>query len=317
METVRSLESLKTANLNKTVVALGLFDGVHLGHAAVIKKACSLAKDMGATAAVFTFSADGDRPTKKKNQGFIATETVKFGLFEKLGVSFAAAPKFEQIKNLSPKAFVKDILIDAMRAKAIVCGYDFHFGSGASASAEDLKSFAKEYGCEVTVIPAQKNSDGEAISSTGIRLLLEAGKIKEANALLGHCYQIDFEVESGRHLGSKLGFPTINQAYRCGYAVPKFGVYAAAALIKGQYYPAVANVGVKPTVGGVKNPLAETYIMGIDSDLYGKHINVSFLEFLRPEKKFDSIEELKNQIEINSRQAKEIFDRSDFCKVDK
>ncbi len=314
MEIIKSLEAFSP---KKTVVALGLFDGVHLGHAAVIDKACSLARSFGAVPAVFTFSVDGDRPDKKKNQGLITTDSVKHDLFERLGVSAVFTPKFEQIKDISAESFVNGVLIDALGANAIVCGHDFHFGKGAAASVGELTVHAEQRRCGVWVVPAKKSPDGEVISSTRIRALLEEGKIKEANELLGYCYRIDFEVESGRHLGSKLGFPTINQAYAAGYAVPKFGVYAAAAFVKGKYYPAVANVGVKPTVGGVENPLAETYIMGVDSDLYGKHVNVSFLDFLRPEKKFDSIDELKRQIAINSRQAAEIFEKSKFAAVDK
>lgn len=309
MSLLNTYKTIKKISESKTVIALGLFDGVHRGHRKVISTAVRISNEMEATPAVFTFLTDKDCPDKKAGQGMISTISIKAEQYERLGVEAVFMPEFSDIKGYDAKSFVKDILVNKLNAVHIVCGYDFRFGVGAKADGSILRQIAQEYGCGVTVVPQEKTDDGKPISSTAIRKFLNSGDIKSANELLGYNYSIDFVVKTGRRLGSRLGFPTINQEYPKNALIPHFGVYATVANVYGKNYPAVTDVGVKPTVGGVKNPLAETYIIGVNDNFYGKKVKVSFIEFLRDEKKFNSIEELKRQIEANAKQAENIFEK--------
>ena len=284
-----------------SAVALGIFDGVYLGHRAVISAALAQ-REKGLAAAVFTFGPECALRKAGGSSGYIYTEAEKdMILREQMGVDNVFSPPFESLCGLSGEEFARDILAERMGAAHVCCGGDFRFGRKASCGAEELKCFGERFGFEVEIV-GQVEADGSAVSSSRIRELLLAGDITAANRLLGSDYFISAEVTDGNHIGRTIDFPTINQDFGDGQLVPGYGVYATSTEIDGKAFSSVTNVGVKPTIKGVRRPLAETHIIGYSGDLYGKSVSVSFSRFVRPEKRFDSLEELKMQInaDINS-----------------
>ncbi len=281
-----------------TAVAAGVFDGIHLGHRAVIEKAVSVAgKAENTSAAVFTF--DTPTVTSKGGFGFILNHDDKLAELERLGADYVYSPDFSLCKELSAECFVREVLVGKMRARYIVCGEDFRFGRNASGNTELLKTLGKELGFDVITVPPINDVNGERISSTLIRRLISEGDISRANDLLGYDYYFTLPVVGGKRLGRTLGFPTINQPLESERAMPKFGVYASIAEFDGREYKGITNIGVKPTVSDSKKVLAETYIIGFEGELYGKNVKLSLKEFIRPELKLDSIDELKAQLKVD------------------
>ncbi|MBO5447934.1 MAG: riboflavin biosynthesis protein RibF [Ruminococcus sp.] len=283
----------------KTACALGLFDGVHKGHCAVIRTAVRL-KEYGLKPAVFTFRTD--TVTSKGHDGrleMILTDEGKHRRFEELGVEYLYSPPFEELKDMSPEEFVRDILKGRLGCRAAVCGSDFRFGKNADGNAESLRLLGKKYGIDVTVLD-KLFYGGEEISSTAVRAYIRAGKIEKANEMLGYSFGFTLPVEHGNELGRTWSFPTINQIIPKGQILPGFGVYCSRVITDSHIYYGVTNVGIKPTVSEKAIPLAETYIIGFNGDLYGKTVEIRLDSFVRPEKKFGSLEELKAEIERNT-----------------
>lgn len=279
----------------KKAVALGLFDGVHLGHRAVINAALAQ-RGNGLSPAVFTFEPDCVLRKSGGSSGFIYTKTEKeILLLEEIGVDDIISPPFGELCGLSGEEFAEEILSRQLRAALVCCGDDFRFGKNASCGAQELISFGKRFGFEVEVVGAVEYG-GSTVSSSRIRELLLSGDIASANSLLGSSYFISAEVTDGNHIGRTIDFPTINQDFAEGQLVPRYGVYRTFTNVGGRVLPSVTNIGVKPTVEGVRRPLAETHIIGYSGDLYGKNVDVSFESFIRPETKFGSLDELKAQI---------------------
>lgn len=289
---------------NGTAVALGFFDGVHRGHQAVIGRAVELAGEELAPA-VFTFRPSGDMPARKSG-GLLCTEEQKEEELRRLGVRLVASPGFEDIRGISGEDFVRENLFRGMRAKILCCGEDFRFGRGAALAVRELAGLCRELDIRLEVVPPVLE-DGAPVSSTRIRAAVSAGEMETARRLLGRPFGICFPVEHGRRLGRRLGFPTINQVFPERFVLPRFGVYAAFVRWKGVLYPAVANVGVKPTVGA-ERPLAETYIAGFEGDLYGEKVPVSLVSFLRPEQKFPSVDQLREQISRDAAAASALLE---------
>ena len=291
MITFTSLAGIRT---EPTSVALGLFDGVHIGHQAVIAKAVQGA-GAGLVPSVFTFTmAGGAAPSKKQGSRFILTPDLKAQRLEQLGIRQIFAPGFETFRNMTAEEFVRDMVIGAFRAKEISCGFNFHFGKNAYASSEELRKIAEPLGVRVHLVEGICRG-GEPVSSTRIRRCLEEGRLEEANAMLGQPYALKLPVVEGNRLGRLMHFPTINQPFEEGQLIPRFGVYAAMAQVEGREYHAVTNIGVKPTVGSPA-PLAETHIIGFEGDLYGCSPTIQLVKFLRPEVKFPNLEALQEQI---------------------
>lgn len=287
----------------KTAVALGIFDGVHLGHRAVIEAACRQ-RENGLDAAVFTFLPDSVLHKAGGTAGYIYTPAEKnIILREDMGVDHIYSPTFEELCGLSGEDFARRILSEHMGAAMVCCGADFRFGKNASCGVDELKDFGDRFGFGVEVVDSVKQ-DGEKVSSSRIRALLLDGDIQKAGQLLGSGYFISATVEDGNRIGRTISFPTINQSFGEGQLVPRFGVYSTSTNVAGKVFPSMTNVGVKPTVGGVKRPLAETHIIGYSGDLYGKTVDVVFRRFIRPERKFDSLDELKAQIAADIESAK-------------
>ena len=274
-----------------TAVALGVFDGVHKGHRAVLKEATA---ENYLEPWVFTFS-EGDLSAVKKNALQIEPAELKYRIMKKLGIAHIFAPEFSEVKELSGEEFVERVLVSHLKCRRVICGTDFRFGKGASCGAAELAELCKNRGIDCAIV--EKLIDGgEAISSTRIRDSIKNGDMETASRLLGYPFCIEKEVVSGKHLGSENGVPTMNQPLSEGFAMPRFGVYVSASLIDGVLYPSVTDVGVKPTVSDENLPFAETNVIGFCKNVYGKRVSVFLLRFLRDEKAFNTKEELFGQI---------------------
>ena len=284
-------------NQKPAAVALGSFDGVHIGHRLVILNAVN---QKALIPKVFTFSSESEKPQSKDGFGSIYSESQRFSIIYSLGVKEIYAPAFSEVKDLSGEEFFRSVIVEKLCAKAVFCGENFKFGKNASDNVENLKLFCEKYGVKLFVSP-MVFSDGEIVSSTRIRKLLMDGNIKAASKLLGTPYFIEEPVVHGNRFGRTIDFPTINQPFPDYRLVPKFGVYSGTAEIDGKLYPSLTNIGCKPTVSDSLIPLAETYIHGYSAnffteDLYGRTVKVFLSDFLRPERKFSSIDELRRQI---------------------
>ncbi len=277
-----------------TSVALGVFDGVHIGHQAVIGEAVN-GRENGLVPVVFTFDLNHERPTHKKGQETLLTPRLKEQKIAELGAELMLNIPFEEVRTLSPEAFVEQILFHRLRAKQVVCGFDFRFGRDAAGDSALLERLGEALGIRVVVVPPMLDR-GEPVSSTRIRHYLREGNISAANRLLGYEYCYDMTVVDGLKNGRKMGIPTINQEFAPGYLIPKFGVYASRVLLDGKEYLGMTNIGVKPTIAGNRNPLSETFIIGVDRNLYGQNIRVSLFQYLREERKFSGLAELSTTV---------------------
>lgn len=290
--------------VGKTVAALGIFDGVHMGHRAVLDLALERARETGAEPAVFTF--DTVSVTSKGRLEALITDADKLRRFERMGFEYVYSSDFALLKDMSAERFVSEILADKLNAACAVCGADFRFGRGGAADSADLKRICAEYGIEVCTV-SQLKIGGEPVSSTRIREFIKNGEIAQANRLLGYRYGYTLPVEHGFERGRTWDFPTINQRIPEGLVLPRFGVYCAKVIIDGVWHAGVTNIGVKPTVEKDSPPLAETFIIGYSGDLYGRTLDIELYEFVRPEMRFPSFEELKDEIGRNTEQVKKYF----------
>ncbi len=279
-------KQLHTVTNTPRIIALGVFDGIHIGHRAVLSRTL-LHPDL--CPAVFTFRG----MTGMKSGGALQTADEQRALLETLGFADLFEADFDAIRNLSPEDFVAFLQSD-LHAQAVVCGYNFHFGKNGAGDTVLLAKICEQAGITLHIVPAV-TVDGEAVSSTRIRNALAEGNVRLVTRLLAHPFTIHTPVNSGQQLGRELGTPTINQILPEGMAVPRYGVYASVAIVNNKALPAVTDVGIRPTLGGTV-PTAETFILGFDGQLYGETVCVQLIEFLRDEKKFASIELLKEQI---------------------
>ena len=283
--------------------ALGSFDGLHLGHRQVIGNTLSVP---GLRPAVITFQQNPSVSLQKKPVPLLTTNEQKLALLEEMGVEVVYLLPFDRIRDMEPEDFV-EALYRICRVRALSCGFNFRFGKNGRGDAGLLKELCREKGIELSVTPPVSVA-GETVSSTRIRACLEQGDVQQAGQLLGRPFGYDFEVTHGRQLGRTWGTPTINQPFPAGYVLPRFGVYASLVEVEGQKYHGVTNIGVKPTVGS-DCALSETWIPEFSGDLYGKKVPVELLDFIRPERKFDSLEQLKNEILENGVLARKIAER--------
>lgn len=283
-------------------VALGCFDGLHMGHQRVISGAINAD---GLLPTVFTFDASPQADICGKGAPQLMTNGRKLAFLERMGVEQVYMLPFAEIRQMTAEDFVSRTLCGLLHAKKVCCGFNFHFGHGGKAGSETLKELCGRQGISVEIVP-EVRLNGKSVSSTAIRACLERGDVEEANAMLGRCFGFDFAVVHGRRLGRELGTPTINQPLPPGFIRPKFGVYASVVQIDGNDYCGVTNIGVKPTVGS-DYALAETWIPDYDGDLYGRPIPVELLKFIRPEQKFSGIRELKQAILRDGETARKIL----------
>lgn len=279
-----------------TVVTLGKFDGIHRGHQKLLDAVHKEAKSRGLQTALFTFDISPQTMIGISKYRVIMTNDEKRDLAQSFGIDIMVeCPFTEELRNMEAEDFVEKILVGRLNAKAIVIGDDFGFGKGRKGTPEFLRKRADKYGFTVDVIEKVKDGDRD-ISSTYVREELVLGHIEKANELLGYEFFVKGEVVHGMHIGTGLGFPTINMIPDKEKILPPNGVYATVTDIDGESYRSITNIGIKPTVEG-KNLGVETFIYDFEGSLYGKKAYVKLLRFIRPEKKFSSVEELKKQVD--------------------
>lgn len=294
---------------NKRTVAIGFFDGIHVGHAALLNKTKERADEIGATPSVLTFDVHPDSLVLNKDVPLINSPNGRESIIQReFGIDNVVFIHFNQkVMHMDWKEFVDEIIRE-LSVAWIVVGHDFCFGYKGMGTAERLKEYCKELGIGCDIIPAVCR-DGVTVSSTNIRKLIENGEIEKANEYLGHAHTLEDTVRSGYHLGSKMGAPTINMRLPEGVLVPKFGVYATKVFLDdGTEHIAVTNVGVRPTFSDDNVVSVESYIIGFSGNLYDRHVRLEFHSFLRPERKFDTQEELSEQIKTDAANAKKFFD---------
>lgn len=280
-----------------TAVTLGKFDGLHRGHCKLIRRTQEF-KKYGLKSVVFTlnFNRKGMLLTKEERQQILA----------KLGVDYLVeCPFVPEIAQMEPEEFVRAILVDKLHARRIIVGADFRFGYERKGDARLLKELEKIYDFQVEVLRKEKLGDRE-ISSTYIREALEAGDMEKAELLLGYPYVVSGEVLHGRHIGGKLLVPTVNLVPTTRKLLPPNGVYVSRTKVGDQKFGGITNIGYKPTVGE-KFRGVETYLFDFDADLYGCDIEVELLHYLRPEKKFASIDALREQMTKDIAFGREFF----------
>lgn len=292
----------------KSTVAIGTFDGVHLGHQEVLKYARNLSKKSHNSSIVFTFNDHPATSLKNKRPPFLLTTvTEKISLLEKQSLDICIIIPFtEGIAQLSPIEFIESILINRLNASDICVGYDFHFGKKAMGSGETLKEFENKYGYKTHIIEPVKYNN-EIVSSSKIRNLLIDGKINLANTLLTRNYSLKGRVITGQGIAKKiLGFPTANIQVDDRKLIPALGVYTCYVNISNKYYKGVVNIGNRPTFGHSELSI-EVFILDFNKNIYDQVIEIELNSFLRPEKKFSDITELKSQINKDIKKTQQIL----------
>ena len=288
------------------VLVLGMFDGVHRGHQALLSRGLEIAEAKSLPLVVCTFEPhplEVLRPDLAPKR--LTTPLERTVLMARCGVDILAELRFtRELADLEPEAFLAD-MADRFHPEAVICGYNFSFGRGGLGDGDYLKARAGDFGFEAVVVPAVCVA-GKAVSSTRIRGCLAAGDVSEAARLLGHTYTLTGRVQHGKQQGRTMGFPTANVGIPHGKQLPAYGVYACGVLYRGAEHPAIVNVGRHPTLpeGGVT---VEAHILDENPDLYGEPVRVSFLRHLRPEKPFRGKEELTGQLKRDRQAAFRYF----------
>lgn len=291
------------------VIALGFFDGVHLGHAALLRLTRRRADELGIPAAVLTFDTHPDTLVYHQPVPLINTlEDRKYLIEEKFSMDEVILAHFDRAMMEMPwEAFVEDYLLGKLGAKHVVCGHDFSFGYRGQGTPDKLRRLCAQRGVGVNVVD-KVSLGGITVSSTHIRQLIRQGDMEAAAQMLGHRHFLSGEVLHGKELGRRLGFPTANLALPEGLIAPAYGVYATlVTLPDGSAHPAVTNVGVRPTVHDQLGRLVEAWILDCTAELYGERIRVEFFTRLRGEKKFDSLEALRAEVLRNANETRAFF----------
>lgn len=294
----------------QAVVALGNFDGVHIGHQELIKTSVKVAKEMGIKSLCYTFSNHPKNVLAKINNKigvfppvrFISSNQEKYEYIESLGIDYIISIPFdEKVMNTSADDFINKTLIEKLNAKGVVCGFNYTFGVKGSGNTRTLIGKGKELGFN-TYIHNPVTIDGEVVSSSLIRKNIESGNMKKSAKLLGHPYRISGIVTHGNSLGRTFDMPTANIILEAERIVPPNGVYYTKTEVDGEVYNSISNIGVKPTIGNYAKSI-ETNIFGLDKNIYDKRIKVEFYHWKRAERKFDDINELIEQINIDAHEA--------------
>ena len=295
---MRKVKNIETYKSNEpTVVTIGTFDGVHIGHQKIIKRLINTGNQEGLKSVILTFFPHPRMVLQKdSNIKLINTIQERHDILDDLGLDYLLIKKFtKEFSRLSAEDFVKDILVDKINAKKVIIGYDHRFGRNRNADINDLKAFGETYGFEVEEISAQDIND-VAVSSTKIRSALMDGDIQKANAYLGYNFMITGVVTKGKGLGKQLNYPTANIQVDENYKIiPKQGSYIVCSTINGLVVYGMMNIGMNPTVNGNTEPI-EVHFFNFHEDLYGEIIQIDLLHRIRDEEKFESVEALKHQL---------------------
>lgn len=286
--------------MTEKVVALGNFDGMHLGHLAVLNQALEAASDR-LSPFVLLFSQHSEKALNGAAPPMLMTHSQRRSFIESRGFGIVETD-FNKIKDMSPEEFVDKILADEMNAKAVVCGFNYRFGKNAAGDVDSLRRLCSERNIDCYTVN-EVDIDGEAVSSTRIRRLIENGEVENANTMLAENFGFSAEVIHGDARGRSWGFPTINQMLPEGFVLPKFGVYESSVTVDGIKYKGITNIGKRPTVG-TDVVLSETNILDFNKDVYGMEIDIRLLRFVRPEQKFGSFKELSEQIKSDISKVK-------------
>lgn len=294
----------------KRVIALGFFDGVHMGHGALLSLCAQRAAELNAVPAAFTFDLHPSALIPGKEPvPLLTTPADRTGLMERLyGIQEVIVAHYDEHMMKTPwREFVTQFLVKDHAAIHLVVGHDFHFGYKGEGDPQKLRALCAELGIGCDVVP-KVELDGITVSSTHIRSLIAKGDMDGAVRFLGHPHVLTHRVNHGKKLGSTLGFPTVNLFFAPGLLVPAFGVYACQVyLASGETYLAVTNVGTRPTVADGDKVTAEGFLLDFDGDLYGQEVRLEFHRYLRPERKFESLEALRAEVMRNAQQTRDYF----------
>lgn len=296
----------------KRVIALGFFDGIHIGHAALLERTVQRAREIGATPSVLSFDIHPDTLVFGKEVPLINSAAGRADLIRRLfGIENVIFIHFDRRVMQMPWQEFVQTLIQEMDAAWVVGGHDFRFGWKGEGTAQRLQDYCADLGLGCDIIPAV-TLEGRVVSSTYIRELIEEGEMERANQFLGHPHTLVDTVHYGYRLGTKMGTPTINMRFPDGVLVPRFGVYAARAILDdGSEHMAVTNVGVRPTVSGEDRVSVESYILDYSGNLYDRQVRIEFFRFIRPEMKFPSVDALKAQILKDAETTRAYFESED------
>lgn len=281
-------------------VALGMFDGVHMGHRRILTAAKNKSTELGISTSVLLFSSS---PHGAKE---LLPLCDRLHEMEKMDVHFAYVYDFAELRDKTPEAFVREALRDTVHARAVFAGYNYRFGAGAAGDSDALARLCRAYGIECGITD-RVEALGDTVSSSRIRALLAAGDIESANALLTYPYYLRAPVEHGKALGRQIGLPTVNQLFGEAHAPLARGIYYTKTVIDGCAYLSVSNVGVRPTVEETGRVNLETHILDFSGDLYGKTVTVEFYGKGRGEMQFDSVAELQEAIARDCDRARDFF----------
>ncbi|PRY12323.1 riboflavin kinase/FMN adenylyltransferase [Pontibacter ummariensis] len=305
MEVIRDIAAFP--QLSHAVVTSGTFDGVHVGHQKILKRVQQRAQQSNGQSVVITYWPHPRLVLfpEDNNLKLLSTIDERIEQLRSFGIDYLLIIPFtKEFSRTSSRSFISDVLVRAINTKVLVIGYDHRFGKNREGSFEHLKARSSQYGFEVEEIPRQ-DVDDIGVSSTKIRKALESGDIETANRYLGRPYSLTSVVEEGDKLGRTIGFPTANLSIPSpNKLIPAQGVYAVWAKLGEKRYPAMMNIGHRPTVEG-KQLRLEVHLLDFNKDLYGQQLTVEFVEHLRKEKKFDGLDALKEQLDKDKEQAKQ------------
>ena len=309
MDVIHFPEDARPPKWTHPVLALGNFDGVHRGHRKILERLRRVAGERGAASVVMTFDPHPPRVVRPdKAPPLIMTKAQKLEALEEAGVQGAAIVRFtRELSQWDPETFVRTVLVDWLRVSEVWVGANFLFGHDRSGNFSLLRSLGARYGFKAEKIDPVRYKDF-VVSSTRVRRLVSEARVDEASALLGHPYFIDGMVVHGDQLGRTIGFPTANLCTD-NELVPPYGVYATTAIIDGIVRPSITNIGTRPTVDTSGKMTIETHIFDFDRDLYGMKVRLAFVQRLRDERAFDSLDGLKSQIAADCTRARVLFDR--------
>jgi len=294
---------------DKRVIALGFFDGVHLGHGALLSLCRQRAQELGVIPAAFTFDVSPSAIILKTPIPLLTTPEDRAGLMERgYGIQDVIVAHYDQELMHTPwREFVTDYLVGRLHAVHLVAGHDFHFGYRGEGDPQKLTALCQELGIGCDIVP-RVELDGITVSSTYIRTLIAQGEMARAVEFLGHPYVLTDTVTHGKHLGSTLGFPTVNLHYAPGVLIPAHGVYVAKTVLEdGESWPTVVNIGVRPTVDDGDDVTVEGFLLHFQGDLYGRTLRLELYDYLRPERRFDSLEALREEVMRNAAQTEAYF----------
>ena len=302
MKVIRSIAAFNS--LEKTIVTIGTFDGIHIGHKKILKNLISTANKEGKKSVLLTFFPH-PRMVLQKDKAILLLNTLdeKSMLLENMGLDYLIIHPFsKEFSRLTALDFVRDILVNKLNTSKLIIGYDHHFGKNREGNIHQLREYSSLYDFNIEEIPAQ-DIDDVSVSSTKIRTALKEGNLKTANTYLGYQYMLSGIVVSGKQLGGTIGFPTANIEVKEPYKlIPSSGVYIIKTQINTVVFSGIMNIGFNPTVLG-KHQTIEAHLFDFSEDLYGKKITVTLIHFLREEQKFNSVDELVDQLNIDKQNA--------------